>query len=145
MQNEDRQYPINPQQSGAPKAGEQPAGTASQPASPEFVQMRGWIQQARDDAQRARSIAEQSREDIREIERELEVQGSKSSGSGWTTGLLALLLIAACVWGYMKLSGDESLLRQFPAVQTALTSVGDRMNATEQKFRDWSSNLDGMN
>jgi hypothetical protein len=149
MQNENRQYPkhVDPQHSGAASAGGQQAGAAAptESAPQDFIQMKGWIQQAREEAHRARTLAEQSREDIREIERELDEQGGKSSRSGWATAILALLLIGACAWGYFKLSGNDALMAQFPAVQTALNSVGDRMNATEQKFRDWSSNWDGMN
>ena len=149
MQNENRQNPHNfaSPDPGAAKAGEQQASPAAsgQGAPADFIRMREWVQQARMDSERARTIAEQTREDIKDIQFELDHHGRKAGRSGWVTAILAIALLGACAYGYFKLMGDESILAQFPALQTALNEVGQRLNAAEEKFQSWSANWDGMN
>ncbi|MBI2819896.1 MAG: hypothetical protein HYX73_07945 [Acidobacteria bacterium] len=149
MQNENRKNPqeFTSPESGTAKAGEQQTSPAAsgQDAPEDFIRMKGWIQQARHDSERARAIAEQTREDIKDIQFELDHHGRTASRSGWTAALLAIALIGACAYGYFKLQGNDSILAQFPAVQTALNAVGQRMNAAEEELRSWSANWDGMN
>jgi hypothetical protein len=149
MQNENRTNPheFTAPESGTAKAGESQASPAAPgKADPEdFVRMKAWIEQARSDADRARAIAEQTREDIKDIRWELDDHGRKASRSGWTVAIVAVALVAACIYGYFKLQSDASLLAQFPAVESALNAVGQRMNAAEDKFRTWSGDWDGMN
>lgn len=148
MQNENRQHPndFTSPAAGTAEAGETQASPAApgQGAPEDFRRMKEWIQQARLDADRARSIAEQTREDIKDIQFELDNYGRKTSRSGWTTAILAIALLGACAYGYFKLQGNDTLLAQFPAVRAALNEVGQRMNAAEEKFRTWSADWDGM-
>ena len=76
MQNESRK---NPQQFSSPESDAAKAGgQQASPAAPgktepeDFIRMKAWIQQARSDADRARAIAEQTREDVKDIRWELE-------------------------------------------------------------------------
>lgn len=149
MQNENRKNPqeFTSPESGTARAGDSHASPAApdKPAPEDFIQMKAWIEQARSDADRARTIAEQTREDIKDIRWELEDHGRKSSRTGWTAAVLAVALVAACVYGYFKFQRDASLLAQFPAVESALNAVGQRVNAAEEKIRTWSGDWEGMN
>jgi hypothetical protein len=142
----------NPQESNSANSGSANAGetqtqrAASGATEPEdFLRMKNWVQQARSDAERARVLAEQTREDIKDIQWELADHGRKASRSGWTSAIVALALVGACVFGYYQLRNNADLLAQFPAVQTALSAVDQRVNAAEQQIRSWSGDWEGMN
>jgi chaperonin cofactor prefoldin len=135
------------QESGSAKAG----GSQGGPGGPggdgadDFTRMKNWIQQVCADSERARVIAEQTREDLKDIRWELEDHGRKTRRSSWTTLVVALALVAACAYGYYKFQNDSALLAEFPAVQKALSAVGQRVNAAEGQIRSWSGDWDGMN
>ncbi|HWP84606.1 MAG TPA: hypothetical protein VNN17_05415 [Terriglobia bacterium] len=113
--------------------------------SGDFLEMKRWVQQARGDAERARAIAEQTREDIKDLRWELEGQGRKASGSAWAAGIVAMALIAACLYGYYRLESDRSLLAGFPAVESSLRAMGQRVSTAEEMLRSWAGDWDGMN
>jgi len=149
MQNENRQNPQdhNTLDSGTAKAGEFQASPAApgQNAPQDFIRMKEWVVEASADAKRARVVAEQTREDLKDIQLALDDNGRKTSRAGWTTAVLAMALIGACAYGYYRLAGNEPLLAQFPAVQSSLSAVSQRITDAEEKFQTWSANWDGMN
>ena len=111
MQNENRNplHNSTSPESSAAKAGEQQASPAAPGtgAPEDFIRMKGWLQQARMDGERARAIAEHTREDIKDIQFELDQNGRKASRSGWGTAILAIALLGACAYGYSMLKSHE--------------------------------------
>ena len=149
MENERSKNPqeFNSSKSGAAHTGDAHARQAdSGSLEPEdFNRMKSWVQQARSDAERARVVAEQAQQDIKDIQWELDDHGRKASRSGWTSLMVALALVAACIFGYYKLQSNAALLADFPTVQSALNAVGQRVNAAEDQLRSWSGDWEGMN
>jgi hypothetical protein len=118
---------------------------AVEPAPPEeYLRMKEWIRQAQSDAERARVHSEQARSDIEELRSELHSQGRKTKGTGWTTAVLLVALLGACIYGYYTLQGQGSLLAQLPGVQKSVDAIGQRMSGTEDQLRSWASNWDGL-
>jgi hypothetical protein len=116
-----------------------------EPAPPEeYLRMKEWIRQAQSDAERARVHSEQARSDIEELRTEMQDQGRKTKGTGWTTAVLLIALLGACAYGYYTLQGQGSLLAQLPGVQKSVDAIGQRVSGAEDQLRSWAANWDGL-
>ena len=148
MQNENRQNPqtFSAQEAGTVGTGE---GKSNSPAPDQnqlqhVLQIRDWVQQARTEAERARVISEQTRENLKDLAYEVQDRGRSSRRTGWTAAILTVAFLGACAYGFIRLQGHESLLAQYPALRTTVNAVGERMNAAEQKLLAWSSDWQAM-
>ena len=139
MQNENPQYP--------PATADQPTGpaTGSERFSEEqFREMSEGMRQARSDAERASGEAERARRDAEDLRVEMQALESRGRRAGWSTALLFLALIGACVYGYFAYQGQGNLLAQLPSVQTSLDALAQQVSAADERFRNWASDWDAI-
>ncbi|HEV2492760.1 MAG TPA: hypothetical protein VG204_06765 [Terriglobia bacterium] len=69
----------------------------------------------------------------------------RKTGASWLTVLvLFLALVGLAAYGYLAFRKNNMSLAQLPGLQSVVTTLGGRMDATEAKLRDLTANWTGL-
>jgi chromosome segregation ATPase len=136
MQNESPQYP--------PATPKRPIGWESSSDERSFDEMMEVLREARSDAERASGEAERARRGAEDLRAELQALERRGRRASWSTALLFLALIGACVYGYVAYMGPGSVLEQFPNMQKSLDALAQQVRASDETFRSWASNWETL-